>query len=74
MTQYFLAKAAYLCSPALIMPFSYISVIVGFVIDILLFDAQYTWLMMIGMVMASIGLFSKFVALYLVKSTTNKPI
>jgi hypothetical protein len=39
MAQYFLAKAAFLCSPALIMPFSYISVIIGFVIDVLLFDA-----------------------------------
>jgi drug/metabolite transporter (DMT)-like permease len=71
MAQYFLAKATFLCSPALIMPFSYISVIIGFVIDILLFDAQYTWLMMIGMIMACIGLFSKFVALYLVKNTNN---
>lgn len=67
LTQYLQAKAMYLCSPALIMPFSYFSVIVGFLIDLLVFEAKYNGIMMIGMVMASFGLFSKFVVLYMDK-------
>lgn len=64
LTQFCLARATFMCSPALVMPFSYVSVIAGFIIDILLFDAQYGWVMILGMCMASIGLFSKFIALY----------
>lgn len=64
-TQYLFAVALYLCSPALITPFSYFSVIVGFLIDLVVFDAQYNALKVIGMCMASLGLFSKFVTLYI---------
>lgn len=63
-TQFFQAKSVFLCSPALVMPFSYFSVIFGFVIDALIFNVKYNGLMVIGMVMASVGLFSKFIALY----------
>ena len=70
LTQYLLAVALYMCSPALITPFSYFSVITGFLIDLLIFHAQYDKLKIIGMCMASFGLFSKFVALY--AKTPNK--
>lgn len=63
-TQFFQAKALFLCKPALILPFSYCSVILGFALDTLLFDAKYNGLKIVGMVMASGGLFSKFIALY----------
>lgn len=65
LTQYLQARAMYLCSPALILPFSYFTVILGLLIDVLVFDARYNWLMVIGMIMASVGLFSKFILLYL---------
>ena len=71
-TQYFQAKAMFLCKPALVMPFSYFSVILGFVLDTLVFDAKYNGLMVIGMVMASVGLFSKFVALYFEQGQQEK--
>ena len=71
-TQYFQMKAVFLCKPALVMPFSYFSVILGFVLDTLVFDAKYNGLMVVGMVMASVGLFSKFVALYFEQGQQEK--
>ena len=71
-TQYFQMKAVFLCKPALVMPFSYFSVILGFVLDTLVFDAKYNGLMVVGMVMASVGLFSKFVALYFEQGQKEK--
>lgn len=59
-----IAKALYLSSPAVVMPFSYVSVIFGLVIDLVIYDAKYNWLMIIGMVMASGGLFTKFIMLH----------
>lgn len=57
-------KALYLSSPALIMPFGYFSVVLGMILDVFLFNAKYNAIMVVGMVMASIGLFSKFILLY----------
>lgn len=37
----------------------------GIFIDLVIFDAQYNALKVIGMCMASLGLFSKFLALYI---------
>lgn len=64
MLQIFVAKAMYLSSPAVIMPFSYVSVIFGLVIDLIIYDAQYNGLMIVGMIMASGGLFTKFIMAY----------
>lgn len=63
LTQFTQAKAMYMCTPALLMPFSYVSVIFGFLIDLIVFDAKYNGLKIIGMIMASFGLFSKFLVL-----------
>lgn len=71
LTQYLQAKAMYLCSPALILPFSYFTVIMGLIIDVFVFNAKYNGLMIIGMIMASTGLFSKFLLLY-VQPDSNK--
>lgn len=65
-TQFLQTKAMYLCSsPALILPFSYVSVIFGLVMDVFIFDSKYNGLMIVGMIMASAGLLSKFILLYL---------
>ena len=46
------------------MPFGYFSVVLGMILDVFLFNAKYNAIMVVGMVMASIGLFSKFILLY----------
>jgi hypothetical protein len=64
--QFLQTKAMFLCSsPALILPFSYVSVIFALLIDVIVFNAIYNYLMIIGMIMSSAGLFSKFILLYL---------
>lgn len=65
LTQLFQTKSIFLCPPALIMPFNYVSVIVGLLIDVFVLGATYNWLMVVGLIMASAGLFSKFILLYL---------
>lgn len=62
--QYLTAKAMYLCTPAFIMPFNYVAVIFGVFLDYFFYDAQYNGFIIIGMLMASGGLFSKFVLAY----------
>ncbi len=72
LTQYLQAKAMYMSTPALIMPFSYFSVIVGFIIDVFVLDAKYNLMKIIGMMLASFGLFSKFIVLYYDKKKIEK--
>jgi drug/metabolite transporter (DMT)-like permease len=60
--QFLQTKAMFLCSsPALILPFSYVSVIFALLLDVFVFGAVYNGLMVIGMAMASVGLFTKFI-------------
>lgn len=66
-SQYLKAKSVYMCSPALVMPFSYLSVIVGLALDIWIFKSHYDTLTIVGMVLSCFGLLSKFVMIYIVK-------
>lgn len=59
--QYFKVKSVYMCSPALIMPFNYLTVILGLLIDLVVFDSHYNWMIIMGMALASCGLLSKFI-------------
>ena len=54
-------KAATLNRPSATMPFSYISVIVGMLVDVLVFSSEYNGLMVLGALMTSMGLFSKLI-------------
>ena len=65
LTQLFRTKRIYLCSPALVMPFNYLNVILGLIVDILVFNAHYNWIIVLGMILASAGLLSKFIILKL---------
>jgi drug/metabolite transporter (DMT)-like permease len=61
LAQYFKVKSVYMCSPALIMPFNYLTVILGLLIDLIVFDSHYNWMIIMGMALASCGLLSKFI-------------
>lgn len=61
--QYLRVRSIYLCSPALVMPFNYVTVILGVAIDLLVFGSHYNGPIVLGMILASLGLFSKFVLL-----------
>lgn len=64
LTQYLTAVTVYMCEPALVMPFLYFTVVFGFLIDHFFFKIEYNSLKIIGMCLASLGLFLKFVSLY----------
>lgn len=65
-TQFLQTKAMFICSsPALVLPFSYVSVIFGLLLDVVVFDAKYNGLMVVGLIMASAGLFTKFILLHI---------
>lgn len=66
-SQYLKAKSVYMCSPALVMPFSYLSVIIGLILDIWIFRSHYDYFAIIGMILSCLGLLSKFVMIYIVK-------
>ena len=59
LTQYTRVKAVYLSQPSKIMPLQYISVIVGMLLDITVFDAKYNGLMVMGAIFTSCGLLTK---------------
>lgn len=61
--QYLRVRSIYLCAPALVMPFNYLTVLLGVLIDTVIFGLHYNGYMVIGMVLASLGLFSKFALL-----------
>lgn len=65
LNQFYRAKAIFLCSPALVLPFNYLTVIFGVFVDIVFFDSSYSALKIFGMILASFGLFSKFILLYI---------
>ena len=62
-TQYLRVKTFYLTSPAMVLPFSYFTVLLGLVVDILFYGAEYNLLMILGISLTSIGLFSKLIVL-----------
>ena len=63
--QFFRTKAIYLCTPALVLPFNYLTIIFGVFLDIFFFGETYGGLKLFGILLASFGLFSKFILLYM---------
>lgn len=53
-------RATLLKKASYIMPFGYISIVLACISDILIFDAHFDWLAILGMVLTSCGLLSKF--------------
>jgi drug/metabolite transporter (DMT)-like permease len=53
-------RATLLKKASYIMPFGYISIVLAFISDIVLFDAHFDWLSIFGMALTSCGLLSKF--------------
>lgn len=46
--------------PSLVMPLSYVTVIVGMIVDITVFSANYNVYMILGAILTSCGLLTKF--------------
>ena len=63
LTQYTRALSVRSCSPALVQPFSYLTVILGMGLDYIFLDTDYNLLMTIGVLLASLGLFTKLIML-----------
>jgi hypothetical protein len=63
LAQWFRVKSIFLCTPALVLPFNYLNVILGLLVDILIFNSHYNWIIIVGMGLSSAGLFSKFILL-----------
>jgi hypothetical protein len=53
------------------MPFNYLNVILGLIVDILIFNSNYNWIIIVGMILSSAGLFSKFILLKMNKQEKN---
>lgn len=54
----------FLCYPAIVLPFNYLTIIFGLIIDLLVFSSKsYNILIVLGMILAGCGLFSKFLLL-----------
>lgn len=54
--QYTIFMANSLIKPSKIMPLGYLAVIIGFLADLYLFESQFTWMHVLGMVLTSAGL------------------
>ena len=57
--------------PSTTMPLGYAGVVMGFFIDIFYFKEDFNWLMIIGIVLTSVGLLSKWCLHEEDKSTNN---
>ena len=64
-TTYLRVKTFYLTSPAMVLPFSYFTVLLGLAVDIFWYEAEYNLFMILGIGLTSMGLFSKLIALKL---------
>lgn len=54
----------FMCYPAIVLPFNYITIIFGVIIDLLVFEIKnYNFLIILGMLLSACGLFSKFLLL-----------
>jgi len=60
MAQYGINLANSIKSPTLVMPFGYVSVIVGMAADVYLFGSTFNLLQLFGMLMTSCGLLSGY--------------
>lgn len=72
LAQYMKVRSVYMRSPALIMPFNYLTVVFGLLFDILVFESHYDWKSIIGMGLASTGLLSKFLLLKVQGDNSDK--
>jgi drug/metabolite transporter (DMT)-like permease len=70
-SQYIRTWSVFMCSPALIQPFNYLGVVFGIIVDVLVFDIHYNLTTFLGVMLTSIGLFSKFLLLF-AKKTKSK--
>lgn len=61
LTQYFRIRSMYLAKPSKTMPFQYVSVVVGMLIDIFIFGSEYDIYMIMGAILTSCGLLAKIV-------------
>ena len=61
--------------PSLMMPFGYVAVMIGFVADVYLFDTDFSWLAIIGIMLTSSGLLSGYLVSKseVKKDNENKP-
>lgn len=56
----------FMCYPAIVLPFNYLNIIFGLIIDLLVFSSKsYNILIVLGMILAGCGLFFKFLLLML---------
>ena len=62
LTQLFIIRANSYAKPSLVMPFGYVSVAVGFLADVLLFDTSFTFLSILGMLLTSAGLLGNYLS------------
>ena len=60
MAQYTRLKAVYLVKPSDVIPFSYVGIISSLLIDIFVFDSSFNAFSIVGILMTSVGLFTKF--------------
>lgn len=60
-TQYMLFAATSLKKPSYTMPFGYVAIIVSFTADLLIFDIKFNLLQVVGILLTSVGLLSKYI-------------
>jgi drug/metabolite transporter (DMT)-like permease len=68
MTQYMIFAATSLKEPSYTMPLGYLSIVIGFLADVIFFKVEFNVLTVIGMLLTSAGLLSK---LFLADERTN---
>ena len=56
LTHFFIIKANSISKPSVVMPFGYVSVVVGFLGDVFLFGTEFSFLAVVGMLLTSTGL------------------
>jgi drug/metabolite transporter (DMT)-like permease len=73
-SQYIRTWSVYMCSPALIQPFNYLGVVFGIIVDVVIFDISYNAITFVGVMLTSLGLFSKFLLLLFAKKSKEQHV
>lgn len=60
-SHYTRVKSVYLIKPSYVTPFSYVSVITGMMVDVIIFKSDYNLLMIVGAIFTSCGLLIKLI-------------
>jgi drug/metabolite transporter (DMT)-like permease len=60
LTQFCIIKANTIATPSVVGPFGYVSVAVGFLADVFLFNTKFTLLAVLGIVLTSAGLLAEY--------------